>query len=78
MNDDRWKKIKEVFAGAAGRQGAEREAYLALACAGDADLRADVEALLDSELGSSPLGATPGKRLNTMRSVPFISIEDSE
>jgi len=78
MNDDRWRRIKEAFAGASGRQGAEREAYLAHACAGDADLRADVEALLDSKLRSSPPGATPGKRLNTMQSVPFIPIEDSE
>ncbi|MEP7245984.1 MAG: serine/threonine-protein kinase [Gammaproteobacteria bacterium] len=46
MDDVRWQRVKEVF-GSALEQGAEsRAAYLEDACAGDTELRAEVDSLL--------------------------------
>jgi serine/threonine-protein kinase len=49
MTPERWQRIKQVFDGAAERPPAERPAYLDEACAGDEELRAEVESLLESE-----------------------------
>jgi hypothetical protein len=46
MNDDRWKRIEEVFQQAADLPTPERSAFLAAACAGDESLRREVESLL--------------------------------
>ena len=46
MNRATWQRVESVFNGAVERTGAAREAYLAESCAGDAKLRAEVEALL--------------------------------
>jgi eukaryotic-like serine/threonine-protein kinase len=46
IDADRWAEIERIFHAAAARQGAERAALLADACAGDADLRREVESLL--------------------------------
>ena len=43
---DRWLRIEQVYGEALDRDAAEREAYLDDACAGDADLRAEVASLL--------------------------------
>ena len=48
LDADRWLRIKQLFAGAATRPPAERVRFLADACAGDAALRLEVEALLES------------------------------
>src|ERR1051325_11625328 len=47
MTPERWKQIEEVFEAAAERGAGERAAYLDAACAGDAELRAEVESLLE-------------------------------
>ena len=44
----RWQRVKEIFEGALGRQGAERESFLEHACDGNADVREEVESLLRS------------------------------
>src|ERR1043165_6909809 len=44
----RWQRVKEIFEGALGRHGAERESFLEHACDGDADVREEVESLLRS------------------------------
>jgi len=50
MTPERWQKIEELFQSARKRTTAgEREAFLDGACASDADLRAQVEALLKAE-----------------------------
>jgi serine/threonine protein kinase len=49
MSDDRWKRVKELFHAALERAPEERAAFLDEACGGDAELRAEVEALLASD-----------------------------
>jgi hypothetical protein len=54
MTPARWQQIRRVFDGAAGLAPAERTEFLRETCAGDAELRAEVEALLaaDERTGS--------------------------
>ena len=44
----RWQRVKEIFEGALGRHGAERDSFLEQACDGDAAVREEVESLLRS------------------------------
>src|SRR5262245_12004557 len=46
MKAERWQRIEDLFQAALEREGAERAAWLAAACAGDDGLRGEVEALL--------------------------------
>jgi hypothetical protein len=46
MTPERWRRAKELFHEALERAPAERDRMLAEACAGDAELRAEVEALI--------------------------------
>ena len=46
MKIQRWKEIDRVFAAALERDSAERPAFLAEACGGDAQLRKEVESLI--------------------------------
>jgi serine/threonine protein kinase len=46
MSDDRWQRIEEVFQQAADLPEPERARFLAAACAGDDDMRREVESLL--------------------------------
>ncbi len=74
MTSDRRRQIEALVEGALAREAGERAAYLDAACAGDADLRRDVESLvggqaeavglLESPLWHTTAGAlTPGTRL---------------
>jgi serine/threonine protein kinase len=49
MTPERWRQIEEVFQNAVDLPDAERFAYVEQACAGDAELRAEVVSLLESE-----------------------------
>ncbi len=49
MTPERWQRIKQVFDSAAALEPLERQQYLEQACAGDVELRAEVETLLESE-----------------------------
>lgn len=54
MTPERWKKLEAVFHEAVGLRGEARVAFLAEACGGDGQLRAEAERLLAaSESGSS-------------------------
>lgn len=55
MDAARYQRVKEVLVEALGREPAARGAWLDEACAGDADLRAEVEALLARDRTSVPL-----------------------
>jgi serine/threonine protein kinase len=46
MDPARWRRVEEIYQAAAERQPEERAAFLAAACAGDEDLRREVESLL--------------------------------
>jgi eukaryotic-like serine/threonine-protein kinase len=48
VNFDDWQNVKEIFDSALDLDPGEREPYLAAACAGDAELRQEVEDLLSS------------------------------
>ncbi len=53
---ERWKKIEAVFLTAINlKDKSERESYLAAACAGDAELRQEVERLLVQDEGAETL-----------------------
>jgi eukaryotic-like serine/threonine-protein kinase len=48
MDAERWQKVKEIFQAALDKAPAERTAFIAQACDGDAELRKEVESLLAS------------------------------
>ncbi|HEX9918342.1 MAG TPA: serine/threonine-protein kinase, partial [Pyrinomonadaceae bacterium] len=48
MNAERWQRIKSLFAAAQDIEPAERDGFLADACADDPELRREVERLIDS------------------------------
>ena len=63
MSDSHWEKVKDIFQAALEKpSGAERARYLREACADDADLRGEIDVLLDSFaeandfLDDSPIG----------------------
>ena len=60
MTPERWQRVQELFHGALERAPAERDAYLADGCAGDAGLRAAVARMLAADADASALvGAVP-------------------
>ena len=48
MNPERWQQVRELLDRALDLQDSERAPFLDQACAGDSELRAEVESLLDS------------------------------
>lgn len=52
MNPERWQKLNELFHAAIEREVAERKAFLAQACAGDAALLKEVERLVAAHQGA--------------------------
>lgn len=55
MNPERYKQVKQVFGAACRLDAAERAAYLDQVCAGDIELRAEVEALLAHDEKTLPI-----------------------
>lgn len=53
--DERWQRIRVLFATAASMSPSERDAYLDSQCGHDMDLRSEVEALLDSMAGDQDI-----------------------
>ena len=49
MNPERWRQIEQVLDGALELGASERRSFLDQACAGDNELRQEVEALLANE-----------------------------
>jgi non-specific serine/threonine protein kinase/serine/threonine-protein kinase len=64
MNPERYRRLHEVFDGAAGLDEPALQGYLDAACGGDATLRAEAESLLrrDRELASRSEGASAAGR----------------
>ena len=59
MTNEQWREIAQLYDAALARDGAERAAFLHDACAGDAELRREVEWLLarkDESLSNPPSG----------------------
>jgi serine/threonine protein kinase/Tol biopolymer transport system component len=60
MTPERWKQISRIYEGARLRAASDRAAFLTEACAGDASLQRDVQALLDQPTSPQGLaGLTP-------------------
>ncbi len=59
MDKQRWQQIEQIYFSALDLNAAERDAYLDTACAGDAQLRREVEALLTSENQADDFLAVP-------------------
>ena len=49
MSADRWERLSELFHSALALSGEEREGFLSRACAGDRELRAEVERLIAAD-----------------------------
>src|SRR5208283_2747496 len=49
MKPERWEQVAQLYRAALERAGSERAAFLREACAGDEDLRREVESLLAYE-----------------------------
>ncbi|MET0986284.1 MAG: serine/threonine-protein kinase, partial [Steroidobacteraceae bacterium] len=48
MHVERWSQVKDIFAAALEREPAQRASYVEHACGGDAELRAEVNSLLEA------------------------------
>jgi serine/threonine protein kinase len=70
---DRWQQIEDVFHAALERAPGERDSFLAAACASDADLRAQVEALLRAHSGDENPLDSPALELAAGLSVAEIN-----
>lgn len=49
MTPERWQRITQIVGDALERDAGDRPAFIAAACAGDPELRADVESLLAAD-----------------------------
>jgi serine/threonine protein kinase/Tol biopolymer transport system component len=71
MNDERWRQVEDLFHEAAGLEPAERAVFLERACAGDGELRREVESLLAHDAPKETvLGAAVGKALENLPQAP--------
>ena len=59
MDGDRWRRVDELYHAALDRPIAERSAFLREACAGDAELRRELESLLEFDSQPDTLLETP-------------------
>ncbi len=59
MEAERARRVEELFAAAAEKEASGRAAFLDVACAGDASLRAEVESLLRADEDSSGFLSSP-------------------
>jgi hypothetical protein len=64
---ERWRLTDSIFREAAKLKGKKRLAYLEKACAGDLDLRAEVESLLSYDTGDGPLDKPAVQLLNSVQ-----------
>src|SRR5262245_41589660 len=59
MDPKRWRQVCEVFHAALARSAEERSSFLTRMCAGDPELRVEVESLLAADRSSSPFLERP-------------------
>jgi hypothetical protein len=77
MSSERRRRVEEIYHGARDRAPGERAAFLDDACAGDADLRRDVESLLSHEVSGAGVLDT-SLAAESERNAPEIAATDSE
>jgi len=59
MKPERWRQITDVFHAARERTAADRGSFLDGACAGDQELRVEVEGMLDADRDAGSFGEIP-------------------
>ncbi|MBI1766086.1 MAG: hypothetical protein HYR56_32175, partial [Acidobacteria bacterium] len=62
MTPERWEQIGNLYEAASALSAAPRAAFLAQACAGDAELRREIEAMLAAEQSVGDFIAAPAMR----------------
>ena len=62
MDQERWRRVEELFHAALERQPEARQAFLDAACGGDTDLRRQVELLLAKGEEAGSFLETPAMR----------------
>jgi len=63
VTDDRHSRLSGLFHAASALHGAERDRFLAESCAGEDELRREIESLLDEEEAADRLFNTPAARI---------------
>jgi serine/threonine protein kinase len=66
MDQERWRRVEELFHAALERGPEARQAFLEVACGGDSDLRRQVELLLSKEQEAGSFLETPAIRDTTV------------
>lgn len=74
MNPDRWRQVERVCQDALERAPEARADYLDRACAGDEDLRREVESLLAEQPGSGDFLSDPAADLSWLAATPGPSL----
>ena len=62
MTSDHWQQVSQIYHEARARGAGERGAYLREACAGDEELRGEVQSLLDQPASAEGFLAAPARR----------------
>src|SRR5436190_11281446 len=70
MKAERWRQVDELFDAALERQSAARAAFLVEACAGDDQLRREVESLLAAHERAGSFIETPAAEAATSPLIP--------
>jgi len=78
VTPERWARVREIFDGALERPAQDRAAYLRVLCAGDDEIRLDVEGLLASHNSSMDFLETPAVNLSQALASTGANGEDSE
>ncbi len=81
MNPENWKKIEDIFQDALDLPAAERERFIAEKCAGDAELRSEVEKLIaryetEEEFLESPVWTDSGILQATLKNKIAASLDE--
>ena len=83
MNPERWRRTKEILDITLRLPPAEREAYLTRVCEDDAELRAEVNSLLEAQEAAGdflekPLFREPADPVRTLRSDGAVRLRSVE
>ena len=75
MDPARWKRVEEIYHAASERKPEERAPFLAVACAGDEDLRREVESLLAQASAEGLLDRPPWQPEPSGREMPSDAVQ---
>ena len=80
MTPEQYQQVKQIFSAVLELPGAQRAAFLAEHCAGDAELRAEVESLLQSHEAAERFIETPALAMNAtlLAGIPTLSDADGQ